>query len=45
VRGQNIFWAEIEYNGQAGQFMYSGRYASVPAAASQAVQQSSAQGT
>jgi len=45
VRGQNIFWAEIEYNGQAGQFMYSGRYASVPAVASQAVQQSSAQGT
>lgn len=45
VRGQNIFWAEIEYSGQAGQFMYSGRYASVPAAASQAVQQSSAQGT
>jgi hypothetical protein len=44
IRGQNIFWAEIEYNGEAEQFMYSGRYASVPVVASQAVKES-ARGT
>jgi hypothetical protein len=38
------YWAEVDYDADSGQFVFSGRYTVIPNEAVKAVQQAAAQG-